>query len=190
MENLLGLFQQIEMQFIDTKRKEYKVNIRILNPSDAEEYLALRLEALQESPHAFATTYEEEKDQTAEKYKTRFATPEKTFTFGAFEGDQLVGVVTLVGEKLIKLSHRTNIMAMYIKPEKRRSGLGSTLLSTAIEHAKSLEGTEQIYISVVTTNISAKKLYASFGFKVIGEEKRALKFGDTYYDEEHMVLFI
>ncbi len=166
------------------------MKIRLLNPADAEEYFAIRLEALQQSPDAFASTYEEEKHQTAEKYKTRFAALEKTFTFGAFEGYQLVGVVTLVSEKLIKLSHRVNIMDMYVKPEKRGIGLGKALLSTAIKHAKSLEGIEQIYISVVTTNISAKKLYTSFGFKVIGEEKRALKFEDTYYDEEHMVLFI
>ncbi|WP_353760453.1 hypothetical protein [Bacillus cereus group sp. RP43] len=74
------------------------MEIRQLNPTDAEEYLSIRLEALQDSPYAFASSYEEEKNQTAEKYKIRFTTPVNTFTFGAFEESQVVGVVTLIRE--------------------------------------------------------------------------------------------
>ena len=166
------------------------MEIRQLKPTNAEEYLSIRLEGLQDSPYAFASSYEEEKNQTAEKYKNRFATPTNTFTFGAFEESQLVGVVTLVSEQLLKLSHRATIVAMYIKREKRGIGLGKALISKVIEKAYSLEGIEQIYLSVVTTNIPAKKLYASCGFEVFGKEKRALKFDNTYYDEEHMVFFL
>jgi RimJ/RimL family protein N-acetyltransferase len=166
------------------------MEIRQLNTIDAEEYLSIRLEALQNSPYAFASSYEEEKNQTAAKFKNRFATPANTFTFGAFEESQLVGVVTLVSEQLLKLSHRANIVAMYIKPEKRGIRLGKALISKVIEKAYTLEGIEQIYLSVVTTNIPAKKLYASCGFEVFGIEKRALKIENTYFDEEHMVLFL
>jgi RimJ/RimL family protein N-acetyltransferase len=166
------------------------MEIRQLNPADAEEYLSIRLEALQNSPYAFASSYEEEKNQTMEKYKNRFETPKNTFTFGAFEDSQLVGVVTLVKEQLLKLSHRANIVAMYIKPEKRGNGIGKSLISEVIEKAYNLEGIEQIYLTVVTTNVPAKKLYTSNGFKVFGKETRALKFENTYYDEEHMVLFL
>ncbi|WP_088102966.1 GNAT family N-acetyltransferase [Halalkalibacter urbisdiaboli] len=166
------------------------MEIRQLNRIDAEEYLSIRLEALQNSPYAFASSYEEEKNQTAEKYKNRFETPINTFTFGAFEESQLVGVVTLVKEQLLKLSHRANIVAMYIKPENRGNGIGKALISKVIEKAYNLESIEQIYLTVVTTNVPAKKLYTSSGFEVIGKEKRALKFDNTYYDEEHMVLFL
>lgn len=122
------------------------MEIRQLNPSDAKEYLSIRLEALQNCPYAFASSYEEEKNQTAELYKNRFATPGTTFTFGAFEESQLVGIVTLIKEQLLKLSHRANIVAMYIKPEKRGIGLGKALISKVIEKAYSLEGIEQIYL--------------------------------------------
>lgn len=166
------------------------MEIRQLNRIDAEEYLSIRLEALQNSPYAFASSYEEEKNQTAEKYKNRFETPINTFTFGSFEESQLVGVVTLVKEQLLKLSHRANIVAMYIKPENRGNGIGKALISKVIEKAYNLEGIEQIYLSVATTNVPAKKLYTSSGFEVFGKEKRALKFDNTYYDEEHMVLFL
>jgi RimJ/RimL family protein N-acetyltransferase len=167
-----------------------KMVIRQLESTDAEEYLSIRLEALQDSPYAFASSYCEEKNQTEEKYKNRFATPANSFTFGVFEESQLVGIVTLIKEQLLKLSHRANIVAMYIKPEKRGIGLGKALISKVIEKAYSIEGIEQIYLSVVTTNYPAKKLYASCGFEIFGKEKRALKFDNTYYDEEHMVLFL
>ena len=146
------------------------MEIRLLKPSDAESYLRIRLEALQNSSEAFATSYKEEKDQSAEKYKSRFQSKE-SFTFGAFEKGKLIGAITLVKEKLFKLRHRANIVAMYVSPEKRGSGIGKALVVEAINKANDLEGVEQVYLTVVTTNQSAKKLYSSMGFKVFGTEK-------------------
>lgn len=163
--------------------------IRRLVEEDAEDYLALRLEALQNSPESFGSTYEEEKDQLADKYKTRFQSQE-SFTFGAFEDDLLVGIITLVKEPRIKLRHRTSIVAMYVSPSKRGFGLGKALMDEAIRTAKELEGVEQIYLTVVTTNKSAKNLYTSLGFETFGTEKRALKLKNRYFDEDLMVLFL
>lgn len=166
------------------------MEIRELVPTDAEAYLFIRLEALKNSPDAFASSYEEEKDKPSDYYKSRFTAPTNVFTFGAFEDSELIGVVTLVKEQLIKLRHRANIVAMYIKPGKRGNGIGKALVSKVIEKADKLEDIEQLYLSVVTTNTSAKSLYSSCGFEVFGKEKRALKFKDTYYDEVHMVLYL
>lgn len=166
------------------------MEIRQLKPADAEAYRSIRLEALRDSPTSFAASYEEERKQTADKYKTRFAPLSNTFTFGAFEDHQLVGVITLVREKLLKLSHRTTIVAMYTKPEKRGYGVGKALLTTAIKKAHLLKGVEQIRLTVVSTNDSAKNLYASHDFEIFGKEKQALKYKGIYYDEEHMVLFL
>lgn len=166
------------------------MEIRELKPTDAEDYLIIRLEALNNSPDAFASSYEEEKNKPADHYKNRFTAPTNTFTFGAFESSELIGVVTLAREQLLKLKHRANITAMYTKPEKRGSGIGKALILKVIEKAEKLEGIEQLYLTVVTTNTPAKKLYSSCGFEVFGKEKRALKFDDTYYDEDHMVLYL
>ncbi|MTT31434.1 GNAT family N-acetyltransferase [Terrilactibacillus sp. BCM23-1] len=149
------------------------MEIRLLNSLDAENYLDLRLEALQNSPEAFAASYEEEKDQSFEKYKSRFQSQD-SFTFGAFENEKLIGVVTLVKEKKLKLKHRANIFAMYVSPEKRGIGAGKSLMLEAIKKAKELEGIEQIYLTVVTTNDPAKRLYSSLGFKAFGKDKRAI----------------
>lgn len=163
--------------------------IRRLVASDAENYLALRLEALQNSPESFGSTYEEEKDQPVEKYIKRFESQD-SFTFGAFKNSELIGTVTLVKEQRVKLRHRTSIVAMYVSPTRRGSGVGMALVKEAIKMAKELEGVEQVHLAVVTTNKSAKKLYDSLGFEIFGTEKQALKIDDTYFDEDLMVLFL
>ncbi|MFJ7935934.1 GNAT family N-acetyltransferase [Sporosarcina sp. NPDC096371] len=165
------------------------MKIRRLTPLNAETYLALRLEALQNNPEAFGSSYEEEKDQPIEKYIHRFQSSD-SITLGAFVDTQLVGVVTLFRENLAKLHHRANIIAMYVSPTQRGLGIGKSLLVEAIQQANDWAGVEQVYLTVVTTNTPAKKLYASLGFEVFGTEKRALKVGETYFDEEHMVLFL
>jgi ribosomal protein S18 acetylase RimI-like enzyme len=47
---------------------------------------------------------------------------------------------------------------------------------------------EILLLDVVTNNISAKKLYLSFGFQVYGREKMAYKFNNQYFDIELMFL--
>jgi RimJ/RimL family protein N-acetyltransferase len=96
----------------------------------------------------------------------------------------------LIRGKIFKLKHRANIVAMYVAPEKRGFGIGKGLLSETIKKANDLEGIEQVYLTVVTSNEPAKRLYSSLGFEVFGTEKRALKFDNTYFDEDHMVLFL
>jgi RimJ/RimL family protein N-acetyltransferase len=166
------------------------LEIRQLNSQDAGKYLNIRLEALQKNPEAFASSYQEEKNQSVEKYINRFQSPQESITFGAFVEFELVGVVTLVKEKALKLRHRANIVAMYVTPEKRGYGIGKALIKKTIQKAKRIAGIEQIYLTVVTTNESARKLYSTIGFEVFGTEKRALKFDNTYFDEDHMVLFL
>lgn len=165
------------------------MRIRRLKPKDARIYRSIRLEALKSNPEVFAISYEDEVNQPIEKYANRFKVKD-SYTFGAFERSQLVGVVTLIREVPRKLQHRANIVAMYVEPEKRGQGIGKALLSEAIATAKKLHGIEQIYLSVVTTNLAAKRLYVSLGFETFGTEKRALKWENTYFDENHMVLYL
>lgn len=78
---------------------------------------------------------------------------------------------------------------MYVCPENRNSGIAKSLMLKAIKKAKAIEGVEQIYLTVTSSNEPAKKLYQSLGFKTYGIDERALKVDHTYFDDELMVLF-
>lgn len=167
------------------------MEIRLLLPSDAERYWTLRLEALQQNPEAFTTSYEEaiKRENPIDQVARNF-TAEGNFTFGAFENKGLIGVVTLLQENSIKLKHRANIFAMYVTPEKQGLGVGEALLTATVNKAKSIEAIEKINLSVVASNEKAKKLYSKLGFKVFGIEEKAIIVNGIYYDDEHMVLRI
>jgi ribosomal protein S18 acetylase RimI-like enzyme len=165
------------------------MEIKILESKDAEKYREIRLEALQKHPEAYSSSYEEEIDSSIERYRTRL-NDEHTFTFGAIEENQLVGVVTLVVEKKKKINHRANIFAVYVNHSKRRSGIAKRLMKEAIKKAREIEGVEQIYLTVTASNEPAKNLYQTLGFKTYGLDKRALKIGSIYFDDELMMLVL
>ncbi|WP_404448662.1 GNAT family N-acetyltransferase [Sutcliffiella horikoshii] len=163
--------------------------IRQLTPTDAENYRSIRLEALKNKPEAFSSSYEDEVEFSVEKYRGRFNN-DHTYTFGAFEGEDLVGTVTLICETRKKIRHRSTIVAMYVKPDQRKSGVGKALMNMAINKAKELEKIEQIYLAVTVGNDPAKRLYTSLGFITYGVDRKSLKIDGTYFDEELMVLML
>jgi GNAT superfamily N-acetyltransferase len=132
------------------------MEIRTLVPSDADMYLSIRLVVLQKNSEAFATSYEEEMKRPADKYHFQ---SEDSFTLGAFENGELIGVVTLVKEKLKKLRHKAHIVAMYVSPEKQGFGIGKALLHEVIKKAKDIQDIEQLNLSVVSKLIIERKSY-------------------------------
>ena len=80
---------------------------------------------------------------------------------------------------------------MYVSPSKRGLGIGKVLMEEAIKKAKSIEDLEQVYLAVVSTNESAKKLYSLLGFEFFGTEKKGLKLeNNIYFDVDFMILYL
>ncbi|MFJ5767541.1 GNAT family N-acetyltransferase [Lysinibacillus sp. NPDC093210] len=167
------------------------MEIRILNKLDAQLYQEVRLSALQINPEAFGSTYEREVNFSLETVAERLEPAKDKFVLGAFnDNGLLVGIVTFMRESSVKTRHKGNVFGMYVAPEGRGRGVGKLLMRELIKRAKSCDGLEQINLTVVSNNISAKKLYMSLGFVVYGVERNALKFNRQYFDEELMVLHI
>ena len=165
------------------------MEIRKLTSDDAEVYWNLRLEALQQDPEAFATTYEDaiSRVDPLKSVASKMAADDSA-TLGAFIDNELVGVMTITQEGAPKLRHRVNLFAVYVTPEVRGKRVGTALLQEVVKYTKQMPLVEKINLTVVSTNETAIKLYEKVGFKSFGLEHQAMKMNDSYVDEVYMSL--
>jgi len=110
------------------------------------------------------------------------------FTLGAFLDGKLVGSAGFSRSTRLKETHKGLIWAVYVKAEARGHGIGRALLNEVLRRARTRPGLLQIALAVATHRAPARDLYLSLGFRVFGHEERALKVGNTFIDEDHMML--
>ena len=87
------------------------MSIRRLGPNDASSYRTLRLRALREFPRAFASSYEEDEKLAPEVSEKRLANDHNKF-WGAFDGEELSGMVGLECETRAKNRHKAAVVGM------------------------------------------------------------------------------
>ena len=167
------------------------MDVRILTEADAGAFWNIRLRALRDDPESFGSSYEEILERgiagATQSLRKRDTAPDDV-TFGAFDGETLVGIAGFRRGEEVKKRHKGVIWGMYVPREMRGKGIGKALLEAAIAHAKTLPQLEQINLSVVLTSREARHLFISLGFETYGLERRALKLRDRYFDQELMTL--
>jgi RimJ/RimL family protein N-acetyltransferase len=164
------------------------MHIRRLTPEDAAAFQTLRLAALQKAPSAFGSSFEEESEFPPSVIEGRLALKPDRGPFGAFEGEELVGLVALGRESMKKLAHKALVWGMYVKPEHRGKGIGKALLCEALSLARSVPEVAQVNLCVNAANTGAIRLYEAAGFKVFGREPGAMFINGEFHDELHMYL--
>jgi ribosomal protein S18 acetylase RimI-like enzyme len=161
--------------------------IRLLTPGDADAYLRVRLLQVELEPNAFAESPIEVRGKTTAAIAERLAAPrDVSFIVGAFADGEIVATAGYFRRVEIKMRHKGRVWGVFVAPALRRQGLGRAIMNTLIAEARTIEGLEQLDLTVAETQTAAKRLYESLGLAVYGRETRSLKVGDVYVDEDLM----
>lgn len=166
------------------------IQIRKLQPGEAALYRETRLACLKNAPDRFGSTYEEEARTPKLKFEVFIEkAASEQFMFGAFDQEQLIGIVGFERVERQRARHRGEVVQMYVDEHYRGQNIGEKLLRSLIEQAFQLEGIEQLQLSVISGNQAAIKLYEKIGFKAFGLQPRYFKVGNHYMDLQFMQLF-
>jgi RimJ/RimL family protein N-acetyltransferase len=161
---------------------------RPLDPErDAEAFRELRLEALEREPEFFGSLASEERARDLDFFRDRLrARQPGNVVYGAFVDGRLVGIAGMYRGEGATKRHRGTLWTVYVSPEHRGGGLAEGLLRALIAHAR---GHVELLTGLVTAeNPRARAFYVRLGFSISGVERKILKFGDRYVDEEILLM--
>jgi GNAT superfamily N-acetyltransferase len=145
------------------------VVVHEIAPQDWERFRQIRLRALADSPFAFSSTVQEEEARPETDWRERLAHPGRV-TFAAIDGDRWVGIAgVFVLEDQPSIAH---LVSMWVDPGARRGGVGTLLITRALEWAQA-SGMRRLDLWVTETNEPALRLYAASGF-VRGTQRQLL----------------
>ncbi len=160
------------------------ITIREAQVSDAAEFIVTAKEYIEESEFIpcvkgeFAPTIEEE-----EKWIQSFLDQENSILLVAVYKGQIIGNIDISGLQR-KIMYHTARLGMGMLSEWRNLGVGSALLSNAIEWARSNSPLEIIYLEAYANNNAGLALYKKYGFAESGKRKDIFKTDDTTYIDE------
>ena len=161
------------------------MSIRRLGPNDATSYRTLRLRALQGVSRPLASSYRRGREAAAEASEKRLGSQHNKF-WGAFDGDELCGMVGLECETRAKNRHKATVVGMYVDRERMGRGMGRALMEALIIEARTSR-LELLVLTVTEGDSAALRLYERCGFRSFGIEPRAIKVDGRAY-AKHMYL--
>lgn len=114
------------------------------------------------------------------------------FTLGAVVQHTLAGIVTFtVFNDRIKLAHIGEISRMYVSSDVQGKKIGSRLLMELLNKVSNeYTGVLQIRLNVASHNENAKTLYRKFGFSRFATERNCIRYGEQFFDDDTMILFL
>ena len=172
------------------QKPQFILLVRKLQPQESSLYRLIRLACLTNSPDQFGSTYAEEASTPVLKFETYIEQGSSSrFMFGAFDGGELIGIAGFDRKERQRDRHRGELVQVYVDADYRGQKVAERLLRGVIERAFSLDGLEQIQLSVVAGNGAAIRLYEKLGFKAYGWQPRYFKVGERYMDQQFMQLF-
>ncbi len=168
-------------------RKAGPMNVQIIYPN--EKYLPAFHEALSRvaSEQIYIEMIEAPPFENVSAFQKALM-QNKGPVYYAVDDERVVGWADVFPEDNPRQCHRGGL-GMGLLPEYRGQGLGSRLLSMALEHSKQF-GLEKVELSVFTSNEPAIALYRKFGFEQEGLIKKYRKLNGQYFDCLVMAKFL
>lgn len=161
------------------------ITIRPAVPEDAARVRELRLEALADSPEAFAADYAataaESVDAWAERIARNIAEDKGVICVAAIE-DRLIGMMGLGCGHWPKTRHGGMIWGVYVTPAWRGRHVAESLVDECVAWAQTHE-LAVVKLGVITTNTPAIRCYARCGFTIYGIEPKVIYYNGVFYDE-------
>jgi RimJ/RimL family protein N-acetyltransferase len=165
------------------------MSVRVLTPRDAEAFRALRLEGLRSNPESFGAHIDDEEKLPVAEFARRITPTECAWVLGAFDaGDVLRGVMGWFREHGAKRAHQSMLWGAYVQSSHRRSGYAAALLSTLLRRIDAVPNLRCVQLHVWSENVSAKSLYAKFGFRPVAVYPESLQVSGRFIDEELWIL--
>ena len=140
------------------------MNIRMTQACDWPLLKQARQAALLDAPTAFGVSYHAAVENSDERWQA-LASPDSSPLFWlALDEHRPVG---LIGAG-ISPSGRFNLIAMWVEPGARGTGIASRLVETVLNHARDARYAD-VYLDVSPQNTQAAQLYLKHGFVFINE---------------------
>ncbi len=125
----------------------------------------VRLRALRDAPHAFASPLERELAFGEDVWRRRARGSDRDVMLLAYVGDDPVG---LAGAYVPEDRDEPELVSMWVDPRWRRRGVGEALIEAVVEWARTHAYTG-IYLRVTRAAPEARRLYERCGFVGTGE---------------------
>ena len=161
------------------------IEIIKLEPEEWQGYRILRLEALQNDPQAFGSSYQEYVRKPDSYWQGRLedaAEGKKDWLLFAKENDRLIG---MVGAFIKDEEDVAEIISLYVTKDARGKGVSKLLMSGLLHELEHNTPVVKVKLSVNIEQLAAVRLYESFGFVVAGQENARL--GDGKIHEEYIM---
>jgi GNAT superfamily N-acetyltransferase len=140
------------------------VTLRRLIPQDADLLRTIRLRSLQDAPSAFGSSYDRELSFTPENWRSRLRSDSATFVDEDADGN-IAGLATGIPDA--DESSLARLVAMWVAPEARGTGVGHRLVAGVVGWAR-CEGFSAVRLRVTEGNLPAETLYTRHGFRRTG----------------------
>lgn len=148
------------------------IEVRRFTLDRLDDYRSMRLAALADSPFAFGSTLEREREFDDARWLERLSGKDSVLLYALVDGE-LAGIggglrPGIRHDDLFAHPHSAWLISMWTQPSMRGRGVGEAVVRHVIEWAR-VEGYPELRLWVTEGNAPAERLYARLGFQRTGE---------------------